>query len=245
MKYKSIFISDVHIGNKFSQAEILIKILKEYKSENIFLVWDIIDGWALKRKIRWHESYSKVIQELFKKAKKWTKIYIITWNHDEFLREFTPFKLLENIEFVDEFSYTWINGKKYLIIHWDFFDGFIASTSWIPKIWAFLYNILLNINFMLNKLVKILRIKKRITFSKYVKNKVKKSVNFITNFENILAKYAQDGWYDGVICWHIHKAEIKNIENIEYLNCGDFVESCTAILEKYNWEFSIYDYFKK
>ena len=245
MKYKSIFISDCHLWTKFSQADTLLNFLKKYKSENLFLVWDIIDGWAMKRKFKWYEPHSKIIQEIFKKAKKWTKIYIITWNHDEFLREFTPFVLWKNVEFADEFSYVWANWKKYLITHWDFFDWFIASTSWVPKIWSFLYEILLNINFMLNKLANFFNIKKRITFSKYVKNKVKKSVNFITDFENVLAKYAKDGWYDGVICWHIHKAEMKSIEDIEYLNCGDFIESCTAILETKKWEFNIYDYHSK
>lgn len=245
MKYKSIFISDLHLWNKFSQADILLNFLKKHKSENLFLIWDIIDWWAMKRKFRWYDSHTKVIQEIFKKARKWTKIYVITWNHDEFLREFTPFSLWKNVLFVDEFSYIWANWKKYLITHWDFFDWFIAWTSWIPKFWAVLYNMLLSINFILTKLLNTLNIRKRITFSKYVKNKVKRSVNFITNFENVLAKYAKEEWYDWVICWHIHKAEIKKIDDIEYLNSWDFVESCTAILETKDWKFSIYDYFKK
>lgn len=245
MHYKSIFISDVHLWNKFSQAEILLNFLKTHESENLFLIWDMIDGWAMRKKVKWTKTHSRVIQEIFRKSEEWTKIYVITWNHDEFLRDFTPFSFWDNIEIIDEFDYIWVNWKKYLITHWDLFDGFIASASWIPKFWAVLYNSLLNINFMLNKFAKFLRIRKRITFSKYIKNKVKKSVNFITNFEITLSKYAKDGWYDGVICWHIHKAEIRNIEGIEYLNSWDFVESCTAILETKDWKFSIYDYFKK
>ncbi len=244
MKYKSIFISDIHLWTKFVQADILLKFLKKYNSNNLFLVWDIIDGRSMKRKIRWSESHSRIIQEIFEKARRWTKVYIITWNHDEFLRQFTPFKLWDNIEVIDEFSYTWINWKKYLITHWDFFDWFIASTSWIPKFWAFLYEMLLHINFIFNRLFDILKIKKKLTFSKFVKNKVKRSINFMSDFEWILSKYAKNEWYDGVICWHIHKAEKKNIENIEYLNCGDFVESCTAILENNKWEFQIYDFHK-
>lgn len=245
MNYKSIFISDLHLWTKFVQADILLNFLKKYNSEKLFLVWDIIDGRSMKRKFRWYESHSKIVQEVFKKARKGTKVYIITWNHDDFLRQFTPFVLGKNIEVIDEFSYTWVNWKKYLVIHWDFFDGFIASTSWIPKFWAFLYKKLLYINFIFNKIFNLLKIKKRITFSKYIKNKVKRSVNFINDFENVLAKYAKSEWYDGVICWHIHKAEIKNIDGIEYLNCGDFVESCTGILETTDWKFEIYNFYSK
>ena len=245
MKYKSIFISDLHLWSKFSQADMLLDFLKKHKSENLFLVWDIIDGYALKKKFRWNDLYSKVIQEIFKKSKEWTKVYYITWNHDDFLREFTPFMLWENIEVIDEFSYIWVNWKKYLVIHGDVFDWFIEKWSWSFKLWWALYYLLLNINFMLNKLASALKIKKKILVSKYIKTKVKKSVNFVNLFEDILSKYAKDLWYDGVVCWHIHKSAIKNLNDVEYLNCGDFVDSCTAILETEKWEFVLYNYFKK
>lgn len=123
MNYNTIFISDVHLGTRFSQAERLLDFLKENESKNLIFVGDIIDGWAIKRKFRWEQSHSDVIQKILRKARKNTKVYFIIGNHDEFLRPFAPLLMGDNLDIVNELDYYALNGKKYLITHGDFFDS--------------------------------------------------------------------------------------------------------------------------
>jgi len=238
MTYKSIFISDVHLGTKFSQADLLLDFLKKNESENLFLVGDIIDGWAIKRKFKWYQSHSNVIQRLLKKAKKGTNVYFITGNHDEFIRPFTPLILGDSLEVVNEMQYTAIDGKKYLVTHGDFFDMITISKKWLAILGDYGYDLLLNLNYIVTKTLKFFKVKTRWSLSKYIKDNVKKSVNFINNYEKILSTHAKKNGFDGVICGHIHKAEMRDIEDIKYLNCGDWVESCTAIVETMDgkWE---------
>ena len=238
MTYKSIFISDVHLGTKFSQADLLLDFLKKNESENLFLVGDIIDGWAIKRKFKWYQSHSNVIQRLLKKAKKGTNVYFITGNHDEFIRPFTPLILGDSLEVVNEMEYTAIDGKKYLVTHGDFFDMITISKKWLAILGDYGYDLLLNLNYIVSKTLKFFKFKTRWSLSKYIKDNVKKSVNFINNYEKILSTHAKKNGFDGVICGHIHKAEMRAIEDIRYLNCGDWVESCTAIVETMDgkWE---------
>lgn len=239
MKYRSIFISDIHLGTKFSQAETLLDFLKKTESENLFLVGDIIDGWAIRRKFRWYQSHSNVVQRVLKKAKKGTNVYFITGNHDEFIRPFTPLILGDSLEVKNDMVYEAMDGKRYLVTHGDFFDMITISKKWLAVLGDYGYDLLLNLNFILQKTFKLLRIKSKWSLSKYVKDNVKKSTNFITNYEHILSSHAKKNGFDGVICGHIHKAEIRDIENIQYLNCGDWVESCTAVVETLNGEWKI------
>lgn len=242
MKYKSIFISDIHLGTKFSQAEHLLEFLKDTESDNLFLVGDIIDGWAIKRKFRWYQSHSDVVQKILRKARKGTNVYFITGNHDEFIRPFAPLLLGDSLEIKNEMEYTSVDGKKYLITHGDFFDVITMSQKWLAVLGDYGYEFLLHLNFSINKFCKILRLKKKWSLSKYVKDNVKKSVSFINNYENILSTHAKKNGYNGVICGHIHKAEIRHIDDIHYLNCGDWVESCTAIVEDFEGNWSIVNY---
>jgi len=245
MNYKSIFISDVHLGTKFSQAELLVNFLKHNESENLFLVGDIIDGWAIKRKFKWYQSHSNVVQKILKMAKKGTKVYFITGNHDEFIRPFVPLILGNSLEVKNEMSYEAINGKKYLITHGDFFDMVTMTKKWLAVLGDYGYDVLLNLNLVLSKIFKIFKIKTKWSLSKYIKDNVKKSVNFINDYENVLSTYAKKNDYEGIICGHIHKAEMKEIDNIQYLNCGDWVESCTAIVENMNGTWELIHWTKK
>ncbi len=245
MKYKSIFISDVHLGTKFSRADLLNDFLKKYESENLFLVGDIIDGWAIKRKFRWYQSHSNVIQRILKKAKKGTSVYFITGNHDEFIRPFTPLLLGDALEVTNELDYIGEDGKKYLVTHGDFFDMITITKKWLAILGDYGYELLLNLNFLLSKIFKLFRIKTKWSLSKYIKDNVKKSVNFINDYENILSKHAQKHSYDGIICGHIHKAEMRDINGIQYLNCGDWVESCTAIVETFEGKWEIIHWTKE
>jgi len=242
MKYRSIFVSDIHLGTKFSQAEKFLHFLKETESENLYLVGDIIDGWAIRRKFRWAQSHSDVIQKILRKARKGTKVYYITGNHDEFLRSFLPLDLGDNLTILNEVDYFSKSGKRYYVVHGDFFDSITMTKKWIALLGDIGYDILLNLNQVLNFFRKKVGINRYWSLSKYVKDNVKKSVSFISDYEGILTKHAQHKGYDGIICGHIHKAEIKMLKDIEYKNSGDWVESCTALVETLDGEWKIIDW---
>jgi UDP-2,3-diacylglucosamine pyrophosphatase LpxH len=245
MKYKSIFISDIHLGTRFSKAKVLLNFFKHNESDQLILVGDIIDGWAIKRKLIWPQEHSDVIQKILKKARKGTKVTFITGNHDEFLRPFVPLLLGDSVSIANELEYEAINKKKYYITHGDFFDSITMTKKWLAILGDYGYDILLHLNVVLNFLRKTIGIKKYWSLSKYVKDNVKSSVSFISDFEAVLSTHAKNKGYDGIICGHIHKAEIRNIDEIEYLNCGDWVESCTAIVETYEGEFKIINWLDK
>jgi UDP-2,3-diacylglucosamine pyrophosphatase LpxH len=242
MKYKSIFVSDIHLGTKFSQADKFLDFMKENESDNLYLVGDIIDGWAIKRKFRWEQSHSDVIQKVLRKARKGTDVYFITGNHDEFLRPFIPILLGENLTVLNELDYHAINGKRYYVTHGDFFDSVTMTKKWLAVMGDVGYDLLLNLNQVLHFIRQRFGIRRYWSLSKYVKDNVKKSVSFITDFETILAEHAKHKKYDGIICGHIHKAEIKTIDGIEYKNSGDWVESCTALVETMEGEWKIVDW---
>jgi len=245
MKYKSIFISDIHLGTRFSKAQNLLNFLKHNDSENLILVGDIIDGWAIKRKLIWPQTHSDVIQKVLKKARKGCNVTFITGNHDEFLRPFVPLVLGNSLNIANELEYQGLNGKKYYITHGDFFDSITMTKKWLAILGDYGYDLLLYLNAVLNFIRRKVGIKKYWSLSKYVKDSVKSSVSFISDFEAVLSNHAKNKGYDGIICGHIHKAEIRDIDGIEYLNCGDWVESCTAIVETYDGEFKIINWLDK
>ncbi len=242
MKYRSIFISDIHLGTKFSKADAFLDFMRNNESQNLYLVGDIIDGWAIKRKIKWTQSHSDVIQKLLRKARKGTNVYYITGNHDEFLRSFLPLVLGDRIFLQNEANYTDLSGKCYYITHGDFFDAITMTKKWLAVLGDYGYDLLLHLNEPIQKVRKWLGIRRYWSLSKYVKDNIKSSVSFITDFETILANYARQKKYDGIICGHIHKAEIKDINDIQYLNCGDWVESCTAVVETLEGEWKIIEW---
>ena len=237
--FRSIFISDVHLGTKFSQTEELLEFLKYTRSENLYLVGDIIDGWAIKRKLKWAQSHSDVIQKILKKARKGTNVYYVTGNHDDFLRSFLPLGLGDSIKIVDEVEYLSLKNERFYVTHGDFFDSITMTKRWLAVLGDLGYDVLLHVNQILNWCRKKLKINTYWSLSKYVKDNVKSSVSFIFDFEQILSDHARRNKYDGVICGHIHKVEIRHIDEVLYLNCGDWVESCTAIVETDEGEFKV------
>jgi UDP-2,3-diacylglucosamine pyrophosphatase LpxH len=239
MKYRSIFVSDIHLGTRFSQTEPFLDFLKETESDNLIFVGDIIDGWAIKRKFKWAQSHSDVIQKVLRKARKGTKVHYITGNHDDFLRDFIPLFLGDNLSIANEMEYFAKNGKRYLVTHGDFFDSITMTKRWLAVLGDIGYDFTLYLNHHLNRLRKLFGIQKHWSLSKYIKDNVKSSVSFITNYEDILSEHAKRNSFDGVICGHIHKAEMKYIDMIEYINCGDWVESCSAIVEHEDGRFEI------
>lgn len=243
MKYRAIFISDLHLGTKDSQVEALLNFLRENESEYLFLVGDIIDGWALKRKWHWPQNHSDLIQKILRKARKGTKVIYILGNHDEFIRNFLPMILGNNLAVVNKKTFIGLNKKRYLVTHGDFFDSITMTKRWLAMLGDIGYTLLLKLNRPITTIRKFLGYKKYWSLSKYIKENVKTSLMFITDFEKILSREAKRLKYDGVICGHIHKAEIREIEEIEYLNCGDWVESCSAIVETMEGEWEVVNYF--
>lgn len=239
LEFRSIFISDLHLGTRFSKCEELVEFFRYTKSENLYLVGDIIDGWAIKRKLNWSQNHSDVVQKILKKARKGTQVYYITGNHDEFLRSFLPLKLGDSIYIENQIEYKSLKFGSFLVTHGDFFDSITMTKRWLALLGDIGYDFLLNINQALCWLRKKLKYKSNWSLSKYIKDNVKSSVSFIADFEQILITYAKRNSHNGVICGHIHKARIDKIEDILYINCGDWVESCTAIVETKEGEFEI------
>jgi len=236
MRYKSIAISDVHLGTKGSKADLLLTFLRDAECDNLFLVGDIFDGWRLKRNWYWAEDHSTVVQKILRMGRKGTKIYYIPGNHDEFMRQFLEHSF-GNIELHNEMVYTAVNGKQYIIIHGDKFDIVTMNMKWIAHAGDWAYTALLNINTAIHWFRSYFRLPYW-SLSKWAKHKVKEAVNFIGNYEQSLINYARIKQVNGVICGHIHSSNISVIDGIEYMNSGDWVESCTALVEHLDgtWE---------
>lgn len=212
-KIEALFISDVHLGSRGSRANELLEVLKKYEPEYLFIVGDFIDGWLLKKRNYWTQDFTNVIRKILSFSKKGTKVVYIVGNHDDFLRNYIPLSYDQNITIVDE--YEW---RGYLITHGDLYDG-VVSMKWLAKLGSVGYELAITIDRLLRKL----GYKK--SLSKWAKNKVKDAVKFITDFEEQLAFQARKRNLQGVICGHIHKPENKLIDEIHYLNCGDWIES--------------------
>jgi UDP-2,3-diacylglucosamine pyrophosphatase LpxH len=226
IKYKTIIVSDIHLGTKDSQAKEFIKFLDEYPTDQLILNGDIIDGWALQRGSKWRKQHTKVILKLLELSKK-TDIIWIRGNHDDFLSDFFMIKM-SNITLCEDYMIG-IKRKKYLIFHGDILDVFSSTWKWIAKIGSVGYDIALTLNTWYNK-YRSWRGLPYYSISKHIKDKVKSAVSFILDFEENAAKIAKQRKCSGVIIGHIHTAEDRMIGDIHYLNSGDWVESKTAIL---------------
>lgn len=234
--YRSVFISDVHLGTKMSQPELLLEFLKTVECERLYLVGDIIDGWAMHKKFYWPQMHNDVIQKMLRKARKGTDIIYLPGNHDEFLRSFGE-QLLGNIQMVDSIVHEGADGKKYLVMHGDQFDIVIKHAKWLAHLGSWAYDFLIALNVTVASIRSALNLSYW-SLSAWAKYKVKTAVNFIGDFESNLANYARAKGSNGIICGHIHHANIRDIDGISYMNCGDWVESCTALVENLDgtWE---------
>lgn len=218
MKVEALFISDVHLGSRGSNALELTEMLKRYEPEYLFIVGDFIDGWLLKKRHYWNQDFTNVIRKVLSYSKKDTRVIYITGNHDDFLRHYAPLDLGENIQIVDE--YEWNN---YFITHGDKYDG-IVNLKWLGMLGSVGYELAIRVD----RTMKKLGYKK--SLSKWAKDKVKDAIKFITLFEDQLAYQAKKRKCAGVICGHIHKPESKIIDGIHYLNCGDWIENNSYII---------------
>jgi UDP-2,3-diacylglucosamine pyrophosphatase LpxH len=227
--FRAIWISDVHLGTRECKAEYLLDFLRHNQADVIYLVGDIIDGWALKRGWYWHQTHNDVIQKLLRQARKGTRVVYIPGNHDEFARAYTD-SLFGGIEVLDRAIHTTADGKRLLITHGDEMDGVIACAKWLAHLGDRAYALALRINRWFNHL----RLRLGYSYwsvSAYLKDRVKNAAQFVTRFEECITAEAAHHGVDGVVCGHIHKAEIRTIGDILYCNDGDWVESCSALVE--------------
>ncbi|MBM4207199.1 MAG: UDP-2,3-diacylglucosamine diphosphatase [Gammaproteobacteria bacterium] len=230
LRYRSIWISDTHLGTKGCQAEALRDFITHVDCDTLYLVGDIIDLWKFKSGLYWPLLHSDVVQRIINKAKQGTRVIYILGNHDEIFRKHAGIHF-NGIEIQLEAIHTAADGKRYLVMHGDGFDSIVCNNRSLAYIGGEAYEYLLVINTWFN------RIRKKLGYgywslSAFLKHKVKNVVNHISNFQHILALEAKRKHVDGIICGHIHHAEISDLEfGIRYLNCGDWVESCTALVE--------------
>lgn len=234
IRFRTIWISDVHLGTTGCQAKKLLQFLRATESETLYLVGDIIDGWQLKRRWYWDQVHNNVVQNVLKKARKGTNVIFVPGNHDEAVRQFIGLDF-GGIKIRDELVHTTADGKRMLVLHGDRFDGVIACAKWLAYLGDSMYTMILKFNQWFNTW----RARAGLPYwslSQYLKLKVKNAVSYITSFEDALAVEAAKKGLDGVICGHIHKPEIRDIGGIKYCNDGDWVESLTALVEEASGE---------
>ena len=244
--YRSIFISDVHLGTKDCQAGKLNNFLKHNTCDTLYLVGDIIDAWKIQQnKWRWKQSHTNVVRRVLGHAKRGTRVIYIAGNHDEFLRPMLPYGFSFGlVEIHNQIAHIGADGKRYLVTHGDLFDGITRLAPWIAFLGDKAYDFVLSLNNKFNW------IRRRMGFgyfslSRFLKHKVKRAVDFIFKFEENLANYCKKRGFDGVICGHIHHAEIKEINGVAYMNDGDWVESCTALVEHHDGRWEIITWIKE
>lgn len=235
--WRTVFISDVHLGTPGCQAKALLAFLKAHPSDRLYLIGDIIDGWQLRRRWYWPQSHNDVIQKILRRARKGCKVTFIPGNHDEFARHFLGHKF-GGVDVVEDAVHTTADGRKLWIIHGDHFDGVIQYAKWLAYLGDNLYELTLRLNTHLNSL----RARMGLPYwslSQYLKHRVKSALNYVLRFEGAVAAEARKRGLDGVVCGHIHRAEMRDIDGTLYCNDGDWVESLTAIVEHHDGRLQI------
>lgn len=230
LRYRTLWISDLHLGTPGCQATALLDFLKHTECETLFLVGDIIDGWQLRRQWYWPQAHNDVIQKLLRKARKGTRVIFVPGNHDEFARKYVNHDF-GGIEVVEDWVHETADGRKLWVMHGDLFDGVIQCAKWLAHVGDSLYEFTLRLNRHLNSL----RARMGLPYwslSQYLKLKVKRAVSYVGDFETAVAREARKRGVQGVVCGHIHHAEMRDIDGILYCNDGDWVESLTALGER-------------
>ena len=240
--FRTVFISDVHLGTRGCQAELLLDFIRHMECDTLFLVGDIVDGWKLKGGWWWPQAHNDVVQKILRIARKGSRVIYVPGNHDEMVRDFCGVHLGGVVVTRDAIHET-ADGRRFLVLHGDEFDGVTRHARWLAFLGDWAYRTVLALNTVFN------HVRRRLGFgywslSAYLKVKVKNALQFIENFEAAVAEEARRRGVDGVICGHIHKAEMRMIDGIEYINDGDWVESCTALVEHMDGRLEILEWAK-
>ena len=228
-RYRAVFISDLHLGTAGCQAVALLDFLRHHPSQTLYLVGDIIDGWQLRRKWFWPQAHNDVVQKLLRRARKGCRVVFVPGNHDEFARQFDGHHF-GGIEVHKEAVHTTLDGRHLWVVHGDHFDGVIQYAKWLAYVGDHLYEFILKVNRHFNSL----RARMGLPYwslSQYLKHKVKTAVNYVSDFEGAVAAEARSRGYQGVVCGHIHRPEMRHIDGTLYCNDGDWVESLSALVE--------------
>jgi UDP-2,3-diacylglucosamine pyrophosphatase LpxH len=239
-RYRAVWISDVHLGTRGCQSALLLEFLREVQSEDLYLVGDIVDGWALRKSWYWNEDHNRILETILEKSSRGTRVHFVCGNHDEFLRPYAGL-LLGGIELMDEAVHVTARGKRLLVMHGDRFDVCIRNARWLAHLGDRAYRVCLAFNTWFN------RARRRMGYgywslSAFLKQRVKNAVSFIASFETAALEEARRRGFDGVVCGHIHKAELRTVDGSLYCNDGDWVESCTALVEDHAGRLRILDW---
>ncbi|MCG9915314.1 MAG: UDP-2,3-diacylglucosamine diphosphatase [Phenylobacterium sp.] len=241
-RYRTVFVSDVHLGTRGCQAEMLLDFIRHMECDTLYLVGDIVDGWKMKSGWYWPQSHNDVVQKILRLARKGVNVVYIPGNHDDRIRDFCGIHF-GGVVVARDAIHEGADGRRFLVTHGDEFDGVVQHAKWLAFLGDYSYRALLSANTLFN------RVRRRLGFgywslSAYLKTKVKNALHFIENFEGAVAEEARRRGVDGVICGHIHKAEMRQIEDILYINDGDWVESCTALVEHMDGRMEILEWAK-
>jgi UDP-2,3-diacylglucosamine pyrophosphatase LpxH len=234
---RTIFISDVHLGTRGCKAEALVAFLRRHPCETLYLVGDIVDGWRLTRSWFWRPSHTEVIQEILLKAQNGTRVIYIPGNHDEALRPYAGLNLA-GIDVRHEAVHRSADGRDFLVLHGDYFDGVVRYAKWLAHLGDWAYDIALWVSERVSDLRRWFGLP-HWSLAGYLKRTVKNAVEFISRFEDAVARETEARGLDGAICGHIHHAAIRRIGRTLYCNDGDWVESCTALVEAPDGTFSV------
>ena len=239
-RVRTVWISDLHLGTPGCQAKALLDFLRQVDCETLYLVGDIIDGWQLRRSWYWPQSHNDVVQKILRKARKGTRVVFVPGNHDEFARRYVEHNF-GGVDVVDEAVHTTADGRRLWVTHGDHFDGVIQCAKWLAYVGDWAYERTLQVNSWFN------RARARLglpywSLSKYLKGRVKRAVSYIGDFEAAVAREARQRGLQGVVCGHIHHAEIREVEGVLYCNDGDWVESLTALVEHHDGRLEIADW---
>ena len=230
--FRTIWISDIHLGTPGCQAYYLLDFLRTHKANTLYLVGDILDGWQLKKGWYWPQAHNDVVQKILRSVRKGTKVIYLPGNHDELLRQFIGLQL-GGIAIAEDAIHTTAQGKRLWVVHGDLFDSVMQHARWLAHVGDWMYTILLKLNRWSNAIRHLFGLPYW-SMSQYLKHQVKNAVNFISDFEHVMTEEARRRGCDGVVCGHIHKAEMRELNGILYCNDGDWVESLTALAEDFD-----------
>ena len=233
MRYRTIIMSDLHLGARQSQTDKIIEFLEENQADKLILNGDIIDGWALKGNGKWTKDCTKIFRKFMKMSEKDTKVIYIRGNHDDFLKDFIPFKL-NNIRIVRKYVHEGIDGRTYFCFHGDVLDFVIMEARWLAIIGGWSYDIVIKFNTLYNKIRKWFNLPYH-SLANTIKQSVKGAINFVSDFEQNAKGLTKQKGYDVAVCGHIHHPKLEN----DYMNSGDFCENSTCLVEDYNGEWKI------
>jgi UDP-2,3-diacylglucosamine pyrophosphatase LpxH len=240
LRFRTVWISDTHLGTSGCNAELLHDFLQSIKPETLYLVGDIIDGWRLKRGWYWPARHNDIVRRVLKLANKGTRVVYIPGNHDEAARDYVGLAF-GGVEVMAEAIHTTVDGRQFLVLHGDEFDGVVLYARWLAFLGDIGYTLLLRLNVWFNALRRQFGLPYW-SLSAYIKHRVKNAVAFISQYEQVVAEAARQRGVDGVVCGHIHCAEIRDFDGILYMNDGDWVESCTALVEHFDGRIEIIDW---